>query len=66
MQRIIPFFAIFCSLIAGTFASEFVSSLGKRDSEEVPARVSAPIGSELSSKVALGSPTVEQSGSLNN
>jgi hypothetical protein len=66
MHKYLPWFAIFCSLIAGTFASELVSSLTIRKPDEIPPRATAPILRDLPAKVAMSSPQLGPSNSVNN
>ena len=66
MHKYFTWIAIFCSLIAGMFAAEFVSSLSKLAVEGVPAQVTAPQDAGFPAKVAFSEAGVEFDASLKN
>ena len=67
MHKYFTWIAIFCSLIAGTFASEFVSSFGELPVDNIPEHAASHYNNDESpTKVALGGMGVDFTGSLNN
>ncbi len=66
MHKYFTWIAIFCSMIAGTFASEFVSSFGELPVNEAPAHVNAPQDDNFPAKVAFSGAGVDFTASLNN
>jgi hypothetical protein len=66
MHKHFTWIALFCSLVAGTFAAEFVSSLSKVSVDGVPTQTASPQDGEFPAKVAFSETGVDFDASLKN
>jgi hypothetical protein len=66
MHKYLPWIAIFCSLVAGMFAAEFVSSISKLPVDGPPTQAAAPQDAGFPAKVAFSETGVDFDASLKN